>query len=244
MTRGHGYVEGATSLIVVCYDRWDMTEACVGSIMDAGDEFHEIVFVDNNSTDETPKNLEQLAQDSRVQVATLTQNVGYSRGANIGAGLAEGEYLAFLNNDTEVSPGWLDAQLAQFEPEVGAVAGTLVDPDGTTQHTGVELYRQQHLLVAQNTTTPRDASDMECIAGAVSVMRAYAYWEVGGHDPRFFCGYEDVDLCLRLRAKGWRLRYTPDSVAMHHKHQSGPLRWAHVQDNVRLLNDLWPEVAT
>jgi GT2 family glycosyltransferase len=241
MARGHGYVEGATSIVIVCYDRWDMTEACLGSVLEAGDKFHEIVFVDNNSNDETPGMLRALRSD-RFQTATLTQNVGYSRGANIGAGLAEGEYLVFLNNDTEVSPGWLDAQLTEMEPDVAAVAGTLVDPDGAIQHTGVDVYRNP-ILTASNTTHMRNAGDVECIAGTASLMRAYAYWQVGGHDPRFFCGYEDVDLCLRFRAHGWRLRYTPKSMVMHHKHQSGPMRWVHVQDNVRMLSELWPEVA-
>lgn len=241
--RGHGWVPGKVSVVIVVFNRVDLTQACVNSILASDDVglVHELVFVDNHSTDETPEYLRAFhaANPQNVQIATLTENVGYSRGANVGAGLAEGEFVFLLNNDTEVRDGWLRTQLEQMEPDVGAVAGTLIDPDGTIQHTGVEFRRDGTELVAYNTTTDRPASDMDCIAGTASLMRAYAYWQGGGHDPTFRNGYEDVDLCLRFRDRGWRLRYTPDSVVMHHKHASGPERWANVQDNIARLQELW-----
>jgi GT2 family glycosyltransferase len=219
-----------------------MTEKCLESVVESDDIslVHEIVFVDNNSTDRTAWHLNGLRSRSpNVQVASLTENVGFGRGSNIGANLAEGEYLFFLNNDTEVRDGWLRAQVAEMDSDIAAVAGKLLNPDGSIQHSGVDLYCQDSLLVASNTTDERPARDLDCIGAAATLHSAYAFWRVGGFDPTFRNGYEDVDLCLRYRLNGYRLRYTPDSVVMHHAHASGPERWANTQDNIARLQELW-----
>ena len=239
--RGYGYIQDAVSVIVVVYNRLDLTMKCLRSIQNHSERVNEVIVVDNDSTDGTAQWLLGYRQDAAfpVQIASLTENVGYGRGANIGANLAEGEYLMFLNNDTEVHEGWLPTQLAEMEPDVAAVAGRLIDPDGTLQHAGIGLYVIDGVLTAQNLLEDGPARDLDCIAGTASLMRAVAYHEVGGHDPAFYCGYEDVDLCLRYRRNGWRLRYTPNSTVMHHKHASGPNRWAHVGDNITHLQERW-----
>lgn len=246
VSRGHGYIPGHVSAIIVCFNRLDLTRACYESILNSDDYPDEIIFVDNNSTDETPIWLltAKAVSPVSVEIVTLTQNVGWGRGMNAGAALAEGEYLMSLNNDTEVSFGWLNPLKAELaDPEVAAAAGRLVNPDGTLQHAGVTLWRDTNgTLTASNLSTEQPPGDVQCQAGAAQLIRASAFREVGGIDPLFRNGYEDVNLCLELRQLGWRLRYTPESTVMHHQHGSGPERWTHVQDNIRLLAERWKDL--
>lgn len=240
--RGHGYIPGKVSVVIVCWNQWDLTERCVQSIIKSGDLPHEFVFVDNASTDATAEKLPLLADgQADVQRVTLTQNVGWGRGANIGSQLAEGEYLLHLNNDTEVHDGWLSPLLAEMEdPEVIAVAGTLLNSDGSIQHAGTGLYFDDGgVLTAANLTDASDARDVDALSLAAALVRADAWNHLGGIDPIFWCGYEDVDFCLRARSEHLRLRYTPESVVTHIAHGSGEARWSHTGDNIRALHNRW-----
>ena len=67
--------------------------------------------------------------------------------------------------------------------------------------------------------------------------------DLGGFDEGFVNGYEDVDLCLEVRARNWQVWYERDAVVCHLESQSGPARWTHVRQNVERLNEKWPEVA-
>lgn len=240
--RGHGYVKDSVSVVIVCFNRVDLTRACYESICASDDVPDEIVFVDNNSTDDTSEWLRWLWDCPRipVQIARLSENVGWGRGANIGSQLAEGEYLLHLNNDTEVHPGWLTALVNEMDDGIAAVAGTLLNPDGTIQHAGTQLFHDSNgTYTAENLHVEVPAYDADCISLAAALCRAEAWNQLGGVDPLFRNGYEDVDFCLRARKNGWRLRYTPESRVMHHAHASGPERWANVKDNIKLLNDRW-----
>lgn len=237
VSRGFGY-EAGVSIIVVVYNRVDLTQKCLASIFEHTTGTFDVVVVDNGSSDAT----REWLKTQPVETVTLTENVGWGRGANAGAAVAKHDLHVHLNNDTEVHEGWLDALLAELGPDVGAVAGRLVNPDGSLQHAGVRLFFQGSNLVAENIATEQEASDQECIAGTAMLVRAEAFREAGGIDPGFRNGYEDVDFALRLREDGWRLRFTPDSTVTHLQHGSGAERWTHTQDNVRRLNELWAEV--
>ena len=241
MSRGHGWVTDFVSAVIVCFNRWDLTAKCYKSILESDDLPDEIVFVDNHSTDQTPEMLATFGQAGiPIQVATLSENVGWGRGANIGAQLAEGEYLLHLNNDTEVQPGWLTALVNEMKDDTAVVAGRLTNPDGSLQHAGITLYHDSNgTYTAENIRTEQTAGDADAVSLAAALCRADAWHELGGVDPRYFCGYEDVDYSLRALRAGWRVVYTPNSTVMHHGSASGPTRWAHTQDNIRLLHERW-----
>ncbi len=243
MSRGYGYIPEAVSAVIVCFNRLDLTQACYDSILASDDLPDEIVFVDNDSTDGTPEWAYSLKGPVPVEVASLSQNVGWGRGANIGAQLAEGEYLLHLNNDTEVSPNWLTPLVEAMEEDTAVVAGTLQNPDGSIQHAGIQLFHDSNgVYTAENIRTEQPAGDVEAVSLAAALCRADAWNALGGMDARFRNGYEDVDFSLRARRAGWRLRYTPASVVLHHGSASGPERWTHVQDNIRRLDEKWGSV--
>lgn len=238
--RGHGYIPGKVSVVIVCWNQQDLTDACLTSIEKHPEGVREVIIVDNNSSTPIAERLD-YPDTFPVEVATLTQNVGWGRGANIGAQLAEGEFLLHLNNDTEVHDDWLAPLVSEMaDPEVVAVAGTLLNADGSAQHTGTELFFDDAgILTARNLTVGAEARDVDALSLAAALVRADAWNHLGGIDPIFWCGYEDVDFCLRARAQNMRLRYTPDSVVTHLGHGSGEARWAHTGDNIRALHNRW-----
>ena len=240
MSRGHGYVPGFVSAVIVLFNRLDLTQACLESILDSDDWPDEIVFVDNNSDDGTDKWLYELDCPIPIEAVTMSANVGWGRGANAGAQLAQGDQLLHLNNDTLVRPGWLTALKKDAADDVAAVAARLVNPDGSLQHAGIHTYTQSNgQFWAENIQEERDAYEPDAVSLAATLVRADAWNQLGGVDPLFRNGGEDTDWCLRAKKAGWKLRYCPDSTVMHIASASGPERWANTQDNIRLLHERW-----
>ncbi len=239
MSRGHGYVPDFVSAVIVLFNRLDLTQACLQSIVDSGDWPDELVFVDNNSTDGTDDWLYELRDvPFPVEAVTMSANVGWGRGANAGSQLAQGDQLLQLNNDTLVSPGWLSALKKEAADDVAVVASRLVNPDGSLQHDGIYTYKNSNgIFWAENVS--EEHGEYNAVSLASALVRADAWNQLGGIDPLFRNGGEDTDFSLRARAAGWNVRVSHDSVVMHIASASGPERWTHVQDNIRLLHERW-----
>lgn len=218
------------SVIVPLYNRHDLTVPCLASIT----QRCEVVTVDNGSTDAT------LDLDVTVRIR---HNVGFAKACNIGAKVASGDVLVFLNNDTIVHDGWLAPLVEQLEdPTVGVVGARCLYPDGTIQHSGVGVNLSQPFgLEAWNrhdewTTT---AADVDAVTGACFAMRAEDFAALGGFDEGYVNGYEDVDLCLSALGAGLRVVYEPASTITHYESQSGPSRFAHAAHNINRLRTKW-----
>src|SRR5436190_22220932 len=133
-----------SSVIIPLFNKADLTRACLAALIGATPaDLYEVVVVDNGSTDDTAALLDQL--DGDVTIIRNPQNLGFARACNQGALAARGEYLVFLNNDTEPEPGWLEPLIgtADANPRVGAVGSKLLYPDGRLQHAGVWIVDNQ-----------------------------------------------------------------------------------------------------
>lgn len=226
-------------VVIPQYGREDLTTKCVGTLRPTTTRNPVNVILVDNGSDPYDEGRCRHLSDLHIRIA---QNIGYGRATNVGAAAGLGEFLFLLNNDTELHPGWLEPLLAAMDdPRCGAAAGRLIDPDGTLQHAGVRLFFDDNgILTAANITEEQDAcDDVDCLAATALLVRREAWLSVGGYDVNYYNGYEDVDLALRLRVRGWRLAYCPESTVMHVKHASGPSRWAHVQENIALLHNTW-----
>jgi len=224
------------SIIIPVYDKLDLTRQCLASLWEhtPGDRY-EIIVVDNGSTDGTAEYLRELENEGLVRALIQEENLGFARACNRGAASARGRYLLFLNNDTEVTDGWLSplVQTLDHDPYVGAVGSKLLFPDGTIQHAGVGLMLRdlasgqvlygKHLWHAK----PGDAFGagkpliLRALTAACLMVRSDAFFQVVGFDEAYWNGNEDVDLCLKLGEAGWRLVYRPESVVVHYESQSG-----------------------
>ncbi len=209
------------SIIMPAWNKVEFTIRCVQSVVENTPDIYEFIAVDNASADDTPRFLASL--EGNVKVITNDENLGFIEACVIGAAAAEGEYLVWLNNDTEVRPGWLEALIdyADAHPEVGAVGSKLIYPDGRLQEAGGIIFSD---ATGWNYGKFQDADagqynfvrDVDYCSGAVLLIRRTAWDQVGGLD-RFFkpAYYEDTDLCFSLRAAGWRVVYQPASVVVH-----------------------------
>jgi len=219
------------SIVIVTYGQRALTEQCLRSLHRSlgprlGREF-ELVLVDNASPDDTPELLR--AWSDRAVVELLPENRNFAGGCNAGARLAHGEALIFLNNDTEVTPGALEALAEQaLEPGVSVAGCRLHFPDGTLQHAGVAFMRNrwlngaampQHVFHHLSPELPAAQAIYECdaVTAACMAVRADTFVRVGGFDEGFRNGLEDVDLCLRIRVLGEAVVYRGDVVVVHHE---------------------------
>jgi GT2 family glycosyltransferase len=216
-----------TSIIIPVFNGWRHTAACLAALRRTLPQGFggEVLVVDDASTDETPDRLAQLVkQDGRLRVLRNASNSGFIDTCNRGAKVATGEFLVFLNNDTVVLPGWLPPLLhacGQFA-HAGAAGGKLLFPDGRLQEAGGIIFRDAsatHFGRGEADATQElfgHVREVDYCSGALLATRRSLFEELGGFDSLYRPGYyEDVDYCFRLRQKGFRVYYQPESVVVH-----------------------------
>jgi O-antigen biosynthesis protein len=185
---------------------------------------HEIIFVDDGSTDGTREWLATLT-DPPFRVLLNEKNLGYAAANNRGAALAQGEFIALLNNDLVLTPRWLEPILA-VHARLGARAGLVGNVQlnastGELDHTGVFI---DHKGKPQHDRTPSSSfhrfiqnwRTVNLVTGACMVIRRELWSQLGGFDLRYINGCEDVDLCLRAKAAGHANAVAFRSVVLHH----------------------------
>jgi GT2 family glycosyltransferase len=181
---------------------------------------HDVIVVDNASTDATPDVLRRYPD---VRVVRSERNLGFAGGAELGLRTAQSEFVAFLNNDATAEPNWLGALLAGITagPRVAAVTSLMLlagsDPP-VVNNAGVillpTLYGADRAAGADPSSVDRP-SEVFGFSGGAALLRRSAAVAVGGFPTRFFLYYEDTDLSWRLRLAGWSIRYEPTAVVRH-----------------------------
>lgn len=213
------------SIIIPIRDRVELLRALIASLERHTELPHEILVVDNDSRD--PETLAYL-ESAPVRVIRYPGEFNFAEINNVAAREARGRYLLFLNNDTEIfDDGWLPALLEYASvPEVGAVGAMLRYPNGTLQHVGILVHpgaRVDHLLSERHESSvdhpyfPRCACEVSAVTGACMMMRCDLFLSFGGFDRSLRVAYNDIDLCFRLRRKGYRIVFTPFAALMHHE---------------------------
>jgi len=220
---GRSPVAPVVSIVIPVLDRVDALIGCLASLrklVDAPE--HEIVVVCNGTPDPMIASLPNLDTIVLVPVAV---NLGFAGGCNWGVRFARGRHLVFLNDDTEVEPTWLTAlvEVGEGGRRIGAVGSMLLDPDGTVQEAGSVLWSDGGTQQVGRGLPPGVASldavrDMDYCSGCGLLVTRDAWEAVGGFDEAYFPAYhEDVDLCLSLRAHGFRTVVAPRARVRHHR---------------------------
>lgn len=180
----------------------------------------EVIVVDNASSDDS---LALLAKYGEVQVLALKENRGFAGACNAGIAAARGQYIALLNNDTEVDPNWLAEVVAAFErhPRAGMVASKMLLFDRRdTFHTAGDFYRLDG-MPGNRGYLERDEGQYDTeepvfsACGGSAVYRRAMLDEIGLLDEDFFYSCEDIDLGWRAQLAGWQCIYAPRAVVYH-----------------------------
>ena len=208
-----------TSVVIVTYNNRDDIDACLGSLQTYSPDT-EIIVVDNLSFDGTLDHIRQ--QYPHVRAVSSGRNGGFGAGNNIGAGLATGTHLVFLNPDTEVQAGWLAPLIAALDdPGVGLVTPTIL-LKGTADRVNtcgnvVHLTGLTFCAGLNEPAPPLSARTMPvaAISGAAFVLRRTLWEQLGGFDEQFFMYLEDTDLSLRARRLGYTILHVPASRVWH-----------------------------
>jgi O-antigen biosynthesis protein len=213
------------SVIVVLFNRAELTLACMRSLAENRSERLEIIIVDNNSSDETPLLLQRLRG---AKIIRNNENVNFLMAVNQAARQARGEYLLLLNNDAQVLPGTMGAALNTIRsaPDIGAVGGRLVLLDGTLQEAGNIIWRDGSCLGYGRGDDPfapmyMFRRDVDYCSGAFLLTPRKIWNRLGGFDERFKPAYyEETDYCSRLWETGLRVVYEPNAVVLHYEFAS------------------------
>ncbi|WP_331302401.1 glycosyltransferase family 2 protein [Methylobacterium oryzae] len=225
------------SLIVPTRDRLDLLRPCLESLRSCTDwPSTEIIVCDNDSREpETLAYLRALEGEGRGHVVPCPGPFNFAAMNNAAAARARGRLLVFVNNDVEAfRPDWLSRMAREaLRPDVGAVGAKLLDGEGRIQHGGIVLgtgglvtHGHRHFpgdapgyLAALRVTHAVSAVTAACLAVEAEKFRA-----VGGFDDAVFAvDFNDVDLCLRLKAAGYRTLLVPGAV-LHHR-EAASRRW-------------------
>ncbi len=220
------------SVIVPTRDQPEVLRRCIQGLQRTDYAPLELIFVDNGSKDLSALTLlRQVAEQGRARVLREAAPFNYSALNNLGARAATGEFLCLLNNDVEpLDPGWLKALVAHaIRPGVGAVGARLLYPDRSVQHAGLVVGMfgtAGHLLRGAREDEPGPNGEafatrqVSAVTGACLLLRRDRFLELGGLDPALAVAFNDVDLCLRLRAAGLHVLYNPHAELLHHESKS------------------------
>ena len=209
------------SIIIPVYNQFEYTYNCLASILkNSGDVAYEIIIADDCSTDLTTQITEII---EGVHVVATPENLRFLRNCNNAAKQAQGRYILFLNNDTQVQKNWLAplVEILESHQQVGMVGSKLVYENGALQEAGGIFWKDASAWNFGNGSDPELSEfnyvkEVDYISGAAIMIRKELWEDIGGFDERFAPAYcEDADLAFEIRKRGLKVFYQPASVVVH-----------------------------
>ena len=218
------------SIIIVSYNVSELLDGCLASITRFSKHVrHEVIVVDSASSDDSVAMVR--AKHPEVVLLACTENVGFSRGNNLGLGLAKGRHILYLNPDTELVEDALTPLLAVLDqrPEVGIVGPKLLNTDRSHQSsigqfTSLETLADEYIgrrkMETIQVTHPVHPTIVPVLLGACLLVRGDVVRKLGGFDERYFMYNEETDLCLSFQEEGLATLYVPEVSLIHHGSKS------------------------
>jgi GT2 family glycosyltransferase len=212
------------SIVIPVFNKVLYTYNCLLTLQNCDQNIaQEVIIVNNASSDETIPLLSQLS--GTVKILNNQDNQGFVNACRQGAEIAQGEFVVFLNNDTQVTPGWLSQMLKIMDeqPMVGITGSKLIYPNGYLQEAGGIIFSDASGCNYGRFQDPTDARfnqsrPVDYCSGASLMIRKTLWQQLGGFDQRFAPAYyEDTDLCFAVRQAGYQVFYCHTSEVIHHE---------------------------
>jgi len=213
------------SVLIVLYNRAELTLACLRSLAENQTERLEVIVVDNASSDDTAQLLDRL---HGARIIRNSENLNFLLAVNQAAREAHGKYLLVLNNDAQLQPGALRSALTTIgsSPDIGAVGGRIILLDGTLQEAGSIIWRDGSCLGYGRGDDPFAPTYMfrrnvDYCSGAFLLTPRALWNQMGGFDEKYKPAYyEETDYCMRLWERSLRVVFDPDAVLLHYEFAS------------------------
>jgi len=247
------------SIIIPTKDLADTLDTCLSSIFEKTQyPNYEVILIDNGSVEDKTKELIARwseKEPNRFRSYLLDIPFNYPKINNYGAERAKGEYLLFLNNDTEIlTPDWLDAMVEQAQrPSIGAVGALLLYPDSTIQHAGVitglggvagHSHKHYHRNCPGYFYQIQTVNNYSAVTAACLMCRREVFEEVEGLEEKLAVAFNDVDFCLKIKEKGYRNIYLPHVILYHYESKSrgyedNPEKQARFSQEIKYMQNKW-----
>jgi len=213
------------SMVISNYNGWKfhLLEPCLRSVLNINYPNFEVILVDNASNDGSVEFSRRLfGLNPHFKIVSHSENI-YSQGLNKGIAESKGEYVVFFNNDIKVDPEYLREliKILERDKSIGLAQGKLLSESDPKK---IDCVGETMDIYGNAAALGRDENDgggydriVEILSasGSASIARRSVLNEVGGFDPKFFIGYEDMDLSLRIWLRGYRVVYIPKAIVYH-----------------------------
>jgi len=229
------------SVIIVNYNGKTYLEKCLESLMKINYKNYEVILVDNNSTDTSIEFVKNTYPS--ITIIKLNDNYGFAEPNNIGAKNAKGDYLLFLNNDTEVNADFIGemVKVLKQDPKIAICQSLLLKSNGDVDSSGDFIDTLGRAYSSKNKVN--EVKKILSARGASMMVRKDSFWDLGGFDKKFFASFEDVDLGWRAWIWGYKIVLVPNSIVYHKggqtvKYLSSQVRFHGVKNSlvIRLSN--------
>jgi GT2 family glycosyltransferase len=228
------------SIIILSFNTKELTIACINSIIaqykqELDNSKFEIVVVDNASSDDSVKAI-TLLKIPNLRLVESKENLGFSEGCNLGAKNAKGEYLLFLNSDTEIKDqGFVKmVDYLKKNENVGILGGALKNEDGSAQASTGKFYNLFNLFLAMVgleragflRESPKQVKKVDWVMGASLMINRKIFEKIGGFEKELFMYAEDMELCYRANKKGLPTYFFPEVMLFHKERGSSSRTFA------------------
>ncbi len=213
------------SIVIVNFNGVKYLEKCITSVLNSSYPFYEIVIVDNGSIDGSVELIQKKFAEHIDKIILLPQkqNIGFSLGNNVGASKTRGDYILFLNNDTEVDSSCLEqlVKVMTNDKSIGATQAKLLLLNNKDTYDSAGNFINVVGFVKPSGYQEKDEGQYDFLyeisyaKGAAMALRRDVWIKSNGFEPLFSCYFEDVDLCWRVHLSGHRIMFVPSAIVYH-----------------------------